>query len=168
MNMSLQTSLAEKTSFEIWYSFNMPKTLRRHSHHIDKRLRFRLRLYFLISAMLIALLIYNVFRGTLRLDLGVLGLSAGIMLGVISSRMYHISWHHNAKKVVSRLDMFGIGILVLYIVFEIFREKIVGYFTHDVQVGTVGFAVLAGIMFGRVLGTRGKIIEILKKQKMFG
>lgn len=80
--------------------------------------------------------------------------------------MFHTSWNDDAKKIVSRLDMFGGGILILYILFEILREQIVGYFTHDVQVGTVGFAVLAGIMFGRVLGTRGKIIEILKEQNL--
>ena len=145
----------------------MPKTISRHSHHIDKRLRFRLRLYFLISAVLTALLIYNVVRGTLRLDYGILGLAVGIGIGILASRMYHVSWSHDAKKVASRLDIFGIGILILYILFEIFREKIVGYFTHDVQVGTVGFAILAGIMFGRVLGTRGKIITVLKEQEIF-
>jgi hypothetical protein len=81
--------------------------------------------------------------------------------------MFHISWNHDAKKVVSRFDVYGVIILVLYIFFEIFREKIVGYFTHDIQVGTVGFALLAGIMFGRVLGTRGKIMKILKEQHVF-
>ncbi len=74
----------------------------------------------------------------------------------------------DAKKVVSRLDTFGIGILILYFLFEILRGNIVGFFTHDVQVATTGFAVLAGIMFGRVLGTRGKIIEVLEEQKVFG
>lgn len=153
---------------KICYNRPMPRSLRHHSHHIDKRLRFRLRIYFLIAAILIGILFFNVFRGSLRLDFGILGLLAGCGIGIISSRMFHISWSHDAKKVVSRLDMFGIGILILYILFEIFREKIVGYFTHDIQVGTVGFAVLAGIMFGRVLGTRGKIIKILKQQKVFG
>ena len=143
------------------------ESLRDHSYHLDKRLRFRLRLYFLIAVILIGILVYNIARGALRLDYGVFGLGAGIGIGIISSRMFHTSWNKDAKKVVSRLDTFGIGILLLYIVFEISRERIVAYFTHDVQVGTVGFAVLAGIMFGRVIGTRGKIIEVLKKQKVF-
>lgn len=146
----------------------MSKTLRNHAHHIDNRLRFRFRLYFLIATILIGILVYNIIRGTLRPDFGFIGLAMGMVIGIIASRMYHISWSHDAKKIVSKLDIYGIGILVFYIAFEIFREKIVGYFTHDFQVGTVGFAVLAGIMFGRVLGTRGKIIEILKEQKVFG
>jgi hypothetical protein len=144
------------------------RSLRPHLHHIDKRLRFRLRLYFLIAVLLIGLLIYNVFRGTLQLGYGLVGLGSGIILGAIASRMYHTSWNHDAKKVVSKLDAFGIAILVGYVLFEVFREKIVGYFTHDFQVATVGFAVLAGIMLGRVLGTRGQIIAVLKEQEVFG
>lgn len=142
-------------------------SLNKHYHHLDKRLQFRLRLYFLISLILLGVLIFNIARGALRFDYGLLGLAAGIVVGIVTSRMFHISWNKDTKKIVSRLDAFGIGVLILYIVFEVFREKIVGYFTHDFEVATVGFAVLAGSMFGRILGTRGKIIEILKEQRVF-
>lgn len=145
----------------------MRTSLKSHSHHIDKGLRRRLYLYFGVSVILIGVFVFNIFRGALRIDLGFVGLLIGIGLGVITSRMFHTSWNDDTKKVVSRLDAFGVVILILYILFEIFRERIVGYFTHDFQVGTVGFAILAGIMFGRVLGTRGRIIQILKEQKIF-
>jgi hypothetical protein len=142
-------------------------SLRRHIHHVDKKLQRRLRLYFLIAAILILIFIFNILRGALQWDFGIIGLLVGVSIGVITSRMYHISWDKDAKRVISRLDLFGIIILILYVALEIFREKIVGYITHDFEVGTIGFAVLAGIMFGRVLGTRGKILKILKEQKVF-
>lgn len=143
------------------------KGLRHHKHHIDKRLRFRLRLYVAIALILICILVFNVLRGALRIDYGLLGLIAGTGIGIITSRMFHTSWDKDAKKVISRFDTFGIGVLLLYIVFEVLRENIVTFFTHDIQVATTGFAVLAGIMLGRVIGTRGKIIEILKEQEIF-
>lgn len=145
----------------------MARDIRPHVKHIDRRLRMRLRIYFAISAILILLLIYNVYRGSLRLDFGLVGLMIGLGLGIITSRMYHISWDKDAKKVISRLDAYGIVILILYILLEVFRGKVVGFFTHNFEVETVGFAVLAGIMFGRVIGTRGKIIRILTEQKVF-
>src|SRR5579864_8869067 len=137
------------------------KSLRNHSHHLDKRLRFRLRLYVFITIILLCILIYDMARGALQLDYGFLGLLTGAGVGIISSRMFHTSWDKDAKKVISRLDTFGLGILILYIVFEVLQDKIVTLFTHDVQVATTGFAILAGSMLGRVIGTRGKIIEIL-------
>jgi hypothetical protein len=145
----------------------MPRDLRPHVKHIDKKLRRRLRIYFLISAILLLILLYNVIRGALRWDLGIAALLVGIIVGIVASRMYHISWDKNAKKVISRLDIYGIIILVLYVLLEIFRERIVGFVTHDFEVGTIGFAILAGIMFGRVLGTRGKIIKVLNDQRVF-
>jgi hypothetical protein len=142
------------------------KSLKKHTHHLDKKLQRRLYLYFGISVILLGILVFNILRGTLRLDYGILGLLTGVGIGIITSRMFHTSWNKDAKKIVSRLDTFGGGILLLYIVFEILKEPIVGYFTHGTQVGTVGFAILAGIMFGRVVGTRGKIIEILEERNI--
>jgi Kef-type K+ transport system membrane component KefB len=106
-------------------------------------------------------------RGALRLDLGILGFAIGIMIGIVSSRMFHISWNHDAEKVVSRFDRFGIIVLIFYILLKLSREKIINYFAQGFEVGTIGFAVLAGIMIGRSLGTRGKILQILKEQKIF-
>ena len=144
------------------------RSLRKHAQHIDKRLRFRMRIYFLIAVIFIGIFIWNILRGSLRFDYGMIGITSGILIGIITSRMYHLSWDHDAKKIVSRLDAFGIAILIFYITIEVFREKIVSYFTHDVQVGTVGFALLSGIILGQFLGTGGKIKKILKEQKVFG
>lgn len=145
----------------------MPNTLRNHSHHIDKKLRRRLRIYFIISLILIVLLIYDVFNGTLLPSYGIFGIIGGIILGIIASRMFHTSWDKNAKQIISRLDTFGIIILIGYIIFAIFRSKLISYFTNGVDVSTVGFAVLTGIMLGRLIGTRGRIIQILKEEKVF-
>jgi hypothetical protein len=117
--------------------------------------------------ILFGLILYDVIRHTLRIDLGLIGIAIGMIIGIFTSRMYHISWNTDVKKVVSRLDIYGIGIIILYILLEVNRGKIVGYFTHDFEVTTIGFAVLTGIMAGRVIGTRGKILQILKEQKIF-
>lgn len=146
----------------------MPKSLRHHTHHINKRLQIQLRLYFLITLILLGLLIYNFAKGSISLEYGILGVGAGIIIGIIASRMYHISWNSDANKVVGKLDRLGVIILIGYILFEVFREHIVSYFTHGAQVGAVGFAILAGVMFGRILGMRGKIIKVLEEQKVFG
>lgn len=148
----------------------MPKINLRHAHakHVDKKLRFRLRIYILISLILIGIFVHNIWQGTLRWDLGLLGLGAGITIGIVTSRMFHVSWNHDAKKVVSQMDIFGIFILIMYIAFEISRDRAVDYVTHGFQVGTIGFAILAGIMFGRVIGTSGQILKVMREQNVLG
>lgn len=144
----------------------MPNSLRKHSHHLDRRLRFRIILYMIITVILLGVIIFNIYTHALRPTLGLIGLAAGIGIGIITTRMFKMSWDKDAKKIVGRLDIYGIIILVIYVGFEIFRGKIVGYFTHNFQVAPVGFAVLAGIMFGRVLGTYTWVIKILKEQEI--
>lgn len=142
-------------------------SLKNATKHLNKRLRFMLRIYLIIAIILLGILAYNVIQGILRLDWGLAGLGLGILVGIFSSRMYHISWDRDARKIVNRLDLYGAFILILYITFEIFKGDFVGFLTHDVQVTSIGFAILAGDMLGRFIGTRGKILKVLKEQKVF-
>lgn len=139
-----------------------------HLHHLDKRLRLRLRIYFIIAIVMLGIVFYDFVIGKIGPSLSFLGILIGIGVGIISARMYHISWNHSASKVVGKLDLFGGFILVLYIMFELGKEKIVAYFVQGPTVGALSFSILAGAMIGRVLGTRGRILDVLKEQKIFG
>jgi hypothetical protein len=135
--------------------------------HIDKKLRNRLRMYFVISIVLLGVVVYEAVSGLVPFTFALLGVIVGILLGIVTARMFHLSWNKDAKKIVSRLDMFGGIILVFYIIFAFYRGKIVGHFIHGSAVGGVSISIVTGIMIGRVLGTRGRIIQILKEQKVF-
>lgn len=145
----------------------MPKKpLRKHAHHVDKKLRFRLRLYSIISLIMLGIVLYEIFINILPLAFATIGIFIGLFMGIISARMHHLSWNHDAKKIVSRLDIVGIIILVLYIAFIIVRSKLIGIFVAAPMVGAVGFSITAGVMIGRVVGTRNAIIEILKEREI--
>ena len=142
------------------------RSLRKHVHHVDKKLRFRLRLYSIISIVMFGIVLYEIFKNTLPLEFAVVGIFIGLFVGIISARMYNLSWNHDAKKIVSRLDMLGIIILTVYIVFAIFRTKLISYFVQGPVVGAISFSIIAGIMIGRVIGTRNAIIEILQEREI--
>lgn len=145
----------------------MPKKpLRKHAHHVDKRLRFRLRLYSIISLVMFGIVLYDIFQNTLPLGFAVAGILVGLLVGIVTARRYHLSWDHDAKKIVSRLDLIGIIILVIYIIFVIVRSKLIGIFVQGPVVGAVGFSITAGVMIGRVVGTRNAIIEILQEREI--
>jgi hypothetical protein len=145
----------------------MPKKpLRKPFHHLDKKLRFRVRLYALISLVMLGIVLYEIFIKILPVEFAVVGVFIGLFLGIISARIYHLSWNHDAKKIVSRLDIVGTIILVLYILFAVVRSRLIGIFVAAPMVGAVGFSITAGIMIGRVVGTRNAIMEILKEREI--
>lgn len=140
---------------------------RKHLRHLDKRLKFRLRIYFIISIVMIGVVAFEVLTGKVNPSFALVGILLGVVIGVVAARIFLISWHKDAKKVISRLDVIGGAILVLYIVFAVFRGKIIGNFVQGNQVTGVSLAVVAGMMIGRVFGTGHQIVTILKEQKLF-
>lgn len=145
----------------------MPKKpLRKHSHHIDKKLKFRLRLYALISLIMLGIVIYEIFIKILPTEFAAVGIFIGLFIGVITARMRHLSWDKDAKKIVSRLDVVGIIILVFYMGFVFLRSRLIGIFVQGPVVGAVGFSITAGVMFGRIVGTRNAIMEILREREI--
>jgi hypothetical protein len=140
--------------------------MKKHVRHIDKKLRSRLRLYVLLSLAMISIVVFNWLQHKLSLELSVLCMGGGLIIGIISSRMFHISWSHDAKQVVSQFDLIGGIVLGGYILFELSREWVFAHYLTPIAFAAT-FAFVAGTMIGRVLGTRGKIIQILKEQGVF-
>jgi hypothetical protein len=119
-----------------------------------------------ISVVLSAIVVYEVFTNRVSPLLAALGLMIGITVGVFTARMYLFSWDKDARQVISRLDLLGIGILILYILASIFRTRIIGYFVQPSYVTGMSIAVVTGLMIGRILGTGQKITKILKEQNL--
>jgi Kef-type K+ transport system membrane component KefB len=121
-------------------------------------------MYVMVSLAIIAISVLHVIQDRASLSLAIIGLIAGIGVGAIVSRMHKISWDKNVSQVISKLDAVGAVFLLAYVAFEIFRDRIVEYFVAGPSVVAVSFAVLAGIMIGRILGIRGKIWKVLKEE----
>lgn len=132
--------------------------------HLNKRIWTRLLLYFAISVILFIVTIFSAVRHDIFFGYVLAGLVIGSLLGIFLSRINKLSWDNNAEHIISQLDLYGGILLVVYILFEVFREKIVEQFVPEPVVSTVGFALLAGIIYGRFLGMRGKIFKILREQ----
>lgn len=139
---------------------------REHRHHLDKKLLFRLRIYFIISLILVGVVIYEILSNNVSISLAFIGLILGTLIGVVVARMFLISWDKDAKKVISRLDILGIFILIIYIIFAVFRSKIIGIFIQGNYVTGMSLSMVAGIMIGRVFGTGHKIVSILKEEQI--
>lgn len=148
---------------KITYTNCMPKR-KRISHHVDKKVLMRARIFGVISIIFIGILLRDLFIGTISLLLLLISVGAGCLLGIVASRMYHLSWNHDGKKVVGRLDSLGVVILVGYMAFAFFRQQIVGYFVHGPMVGTAVVGLMAGLFVGQIIGVRNGVKGILKDE----
>ncbi len=144
------------------------KALRDHARsHVNPKLQRSLRLYFIISVILLAAVIYEALHYRATVWQIILGLLVGILCGAIFARMYKISWDKDAEHVTSNIDIYGAVVLVLYIVFDLSRGHLVHIFTHSEAVPAISLSLLAGAMYGRVVASGHIIVKILKEQQVF-
>lgn len=134
------------------------------NHHVNKRLRFRVVLYFLISFVMIGIVLFDVWKGQVSLTLALLGIVVGGLIGIVASRMFHIRWDEQTSQIVSKFDTFGIIILLCYMAFSIDRQMILGIFVHGHSLAAFSLSVVAGTMLGRAIGTGRSINKILLAQ----
>ncbi len=136
------------------------------SHRVHLSLKIRLIFYFVLSFAITGISIFHIVSDDADIFFPTIGFAVGLFVGTIASRILTITWDKGAKKVISRMDIVGATMLIVYTVFELYRSEIVAYFVSEHDIVSVSFALLAGIMYGRLLGIKGKIGEIFEKQKI--
>jgi uncharacterized membrane protein len=148
----------------------MTKKRREHAQHIrqnaHKRLRLNLQIMFVVYVVLLFLTIFTAVRSHTAFWQVVLGFGIGAIAGVISSRMYKISWSRDESKVIGKIDIYGAIVLILFIIFELNRSSIAATFAPQEAIGAVGLALAAGALYGRLLGTGKKILAVLRQEKL--
>lgn len=130
--------------------------------HVDKKLSQRMKIFFFISLALIAVVIYEVIITWYNPLFAVWFELLGIVIGILVSRMFHISWDEDEQQVISRMDKLGGIILWSYILFSLSRHYLLSIFIPTGFVFVVTFTLVSGIMIGRFLGMRYNILKILK------
>lgn len=132
--------------------------------HVDKKLIQRLLMYFIMSLAILGFVIYEIVISSIYRWIAGIAIIIWFWLGLLTHRMFLIYRHEDDQKVLSRVDRLWGTILIIYILFSIFRKQIIGYFFHGPAILAVTMALVFGLMLGRVIGMRNKIIKILKKQ----
>ncbi len=130
--------------------------------HIDHRLIVRLRLYCITCLVMLGVIVVEIVRHKIGATLAAGGIAIGLVLGIVVSRMYRLSWDEQTTKVVAQIDWIGGGILGLYITFIFFRDWIFGHWLQGSTLVEFGLCISAGLMLGRVLGARRGISVTLQ------
>jgi hypothetical protein len=134
--------------------------------HASKRLRINLRILFVVYTALLVATIYSAVASRTIFWQVMVGFVIGIVAGIISSRMYKISWSKDEVKVVGKIDIYGFIILVLFIGFELNRNNVAMLFSSGDSLGSISLTLITGALFGRILGTSRQIIRVLHSENI--
>jgi hypothetical protein len=132
---------------------------------LHKGLRLRLWFYFLLVIAEIALALSHVIEDNVFALYPLVAVAIGIWFGKLVAKAFHISWNEETEEVVTRWDTYGIVILVLSGILELFKEDIVSYFINGSSVIATSFALIGGIMYGRIMGLSDRAARVYKENQ---
>jgi hypothetical protein len=130
--------------------------------HLDSRLVRRIRIYTLIAIIMLIFVSFEVFIGNVDAILVISGILIGLLIGIVATRIYRLSWDEETSTVIANMDWIGAAILIFYLIFIFTRAKYLGYWVQGTTLLTIILTLTAGTMMGRVLGTKHDIKKILK------
>ena len=119
--------------------------------YVDRSMRRQLRLFLGIFAVVAAVAVIQVVRDGVNPLWALAGFFVGLGIGAILARAKVLGWDPSQQVVVGTTDVLGAVILVAYVLFLVFRKRLLGHEIHDANVvGVVGLAMTGGVMLGRV------------------
>ena len=116
--------------------------------YVEHRLIRRLRIYLIVTLVLSAAIVVEVLAGRFVLALALIGVCIGLVVGIIVSRSYRLSWDEETNNVVGRIDWIGAILLVFYLVFVFTKSYLLrDFMCRELRL----FALLLGITAGTML-----------------
>jgi hypothetical protein len=130
---------------------------------LSPRLRWQLRLFYLLALVMLAITVYRLVRGEIAPGLALLVLAFGIGVGALVSRTFRLDWDEATGTIVGQIDFLGGVILALYLIFALTKGRLIGLWVADThQASILGLDLTAGVMVGRVVFTGGGIRALLR------
>ena len=144
------------------------KKSRRHIYkkHVHSKLLFQLVIFIIISLIMFGIVGYDILEQVLSLPIAAIGIVIGLVAGYLVGKFYQVKWHEDSQKIVTKMDRFGVFVIVLYVGFSLFRRQLFGQFIQGAGLTAISFASVGGVMTGRLLAITGNINKILKEQKI--
>lgn len=131
--------------------------------HVHTRLRNRVRLYLGISVVIILFILYRMIVDGGGFIYPLVALVIGLGIGLFLARIFNVSWDEDAEKVVSRMDIYGTTLLVVYIIFEALGEHYIRQWFTGSEVLTIILALAGGAILGRGLGMSQRMTQVLRE-----
>ena len=131
--------------------------------HVDRRLRNQLRIFLVLFAIMLVLDVIRMIGGGVNPLWAIGAFIIGLGLGYALSRTRVLGWDASEQAVAASMTAAGAIILILYVVFILFKNKLVSELIHDPSiVGVVGLSLTAGAMFGNISFTLRGILRVLR------
>ena len=129
---------------------------------MDKNIIKRLKGYRGIALIFLVIVTIEVILGYFSLFLAIVGILSGVVIGILSNRIFHLHWDDESQLVISNVDRIGVVVILLYLVVVIYRRFFLGGYFEGTPLLLLTLSIIAGTMIGRLLTTIVLVRRILR------
>lgn len=133
------------------------------SQFMDEKIIKRLKGYRGIALIFLVIVTIEVISGFFNPFIALLGILAGVVLGILSNRIFHLHWDEESEQVISNVDRLGVVILILYFIVAIYRRFFLEGYFEGAPLLLLTLSIIAGTMIGRLLTTMVIVRRILRR-----
>jgi hypothetical protein len=131
-----------------------------HREHLNRRLLLRLRFYFFLMLIEFVVIVVEVVNGSFALTSALFFGAVGLVIGIILTRRFRLSWDEKTNTVAGSTDVIGAIILACYVIFVLAKPDVLGLYEQGRQLLVALVALSAGTQLGRIIGTRRGILRL--------
>ncbi|AMM51987.1 hypothetical protein TH61_13465 [Rufibacter sp. DG15C] len=129
--------------------------------HLHRKLLMRLFMFTCISTLMLLLVGYHVYTQHISFLLASGGLVLGEAIGLLVGNLSTIEWQEESSKIIARFDRISVLTLLCYLVFTFSKKWVFGHWIHGDMLSAFTYAILFGVMTGRLFYMRRKVLRIL-------
>ena len=129
---------------------------------VNRKIKVKLWVYFLVFIISLILSMFHFAKGSISFYFPLGGFIVGFLIGHIVSRINKVTWDEDIEIIDLKLDKLGILILVVYMLFVIFKNVLIEDIVHLHHISSISLAVLSGTMLGHAVALRKKVSKIYR------
>ncbi len=115
-----------------------------------------------IAIIFLVIVTLEVILGYFNVFLAIGGIVAGVVIGILSNRIFHLQWDDQSQQVISNIDRVGVVVLVVYFIVIVYRHFLLGDYFEGTPLLLLTLSIIAGTMIGRLLTTIVFVKRILR------
>ncbi len=131
---------------------------------VHRKLVFKLRIFLVLFTIMLIISIYDISFSYITPAKALLAFFCGILLGYAVGSASNVIWHDEANKVMMKMDIISGVILILYILFAIFKRTIFQHWFSGNELSGFVISLSTGVMLGRFISVRKQVISVLKRK----
>ncbi|MGB5323044.1 hypothetical protein [Lutimonas sp.] len=130
--------------------------------NVHRKIKVKLWVYFLVFIFSLIMSMFHFVKGNISFYFPLGGFIVGFLIGHIINRINKVSWDQDSEMIDLKLDKLGVLILVVYLIFVVFKNVLIEDIVHLHHISSISLAVLSGTMLGHAVALRKKVSKMFK------